>query len=51
MTLLSILYWIILILSVVFGFITTSYGPMAHNFAQIALFILIGLKIFKTPIE
>ncbi len=51
MTLLAILYWLILILSVVFGFLTASYAPMVHNLAQLALFVLIGLKIFKTPIE
>lgn len=50
MTLLAILYWIILILGVVFHifFNTVAY---ALPLVLLALFILIGLKVFRTPIQ
>jgi hypothetical protein len=49
MTLLAILYWLILILSVVFQFVF-HYAYTMH-LALLALFIIIGLKIFRTPLQ
>lgn len=50
--LLPILYWVILVLSVIGLFIPPTYTPAryANGVVLIALFIIIGLKIFKTPL-
>lgn len=49
MTLLAILYWLILILGVIFHvFFTYAY---ALPLALLALFIIIGLKVFRTPLQ
>lgn len=49
-TLLLTLYWVILVLSVLGIFIPTdtwAYGARVSGVAMIALFIIIGLQIFK----
>ena len=47
--LLTILYWVILVLSVLGLFAPSdwAYGPRINGFAWVALFIIIGLKMFK----
>jgi hypothetical protein len=53
MTLLPILYWLILILSVigVFAPPTWPYGVRISGSAWVALFIIIGLRIFRIPLQ
>jgi hypothetical protein len=53
MTLLPILYWIILVLSIigVFAPPTWTHGPRVSGLAWIALFIIIGLRIFRIPLQ
>ncbi len=53
MTLLPILYWIVLILSLigVFAPATWPYGPRISGGAWAVLFIIIGLRIFRIPIQ
>lgn len=52
MTLLPILYWIILILSVigVFAPATWPYGGRISGLSWVCLFIIIGLRIFRMPL-
>lgn len=54
MTLLPILYWVILILSVI-GYFVPGPAPQTWGYrlsggAGTLLFIIIGLKIFKMPL-
>lgn len=51
MSLLAILYWVILVLCAIGGFLVFTYAGTLHNVAVLVLFILIGLKIFRTPIQ
>lgn len=53
MTILTILYWVILVLSSIGWFAppTWEYGRYISGGSAIALFVLIGLKTFKTPIQ
>lgn len=53
MTLLAILYWVILILALIGAFVPNDYWPRAYigNVAWIVLFVIIGLKIFRTPLQ
>lgn len=51
MTLLSILYWVILVLCAIGGFLVFTYSGAVHSIAILILFVLIGLKIFRTPIQ
>lgn len=53
MSILAILYWIILVLSIVgvFAPATWPYGPRISGGAWVVLFILIGLRIFRMPIQ
>jgi hypothetical protein len=53
MSLLAILYWVILVLSAVGAFAPTdwTYAPRVHSLAGLVLFILIGLKIFRTSLS
>ena len=51
MTLLSILYWLVLILGIIFGVISTQYGVAVRGIVEVVLFVIIGLKIFKTALE
>lgn len=52
MTLLPILYWIILILSVigVFAPPTWPHAARISGSAWVALFVIIGLSIFRVPL-
>lgn len=53
MTLLNVLFWVILVLIVigVFAPITWAHGPLVVSGAFVALFVIIGLKSFRTPIQ
>ena len=53
MSILSLLYWIILVLSIigVFAPPAWTYGPRISGLAWVALFIIIGLRIFRMPIQ
>jgi hypothetical protein len=53
MTLLPVLYWIVLILSIigVFAPPTWAYGRYVSGFSATVLFIIIGLRIFRIPIQ
>ena len=50
--LLTILYWVILVLAVIGVFVPPTYPTVryASGIVWIALFVIIGLKIFKTPL-
>jgi len=52
MTLLPALYWIILILSIigVFAPATWPNGARISGLSWVALFVIIGLRIFRIPI-
>lgn len=53
MTLLPILYWIVLILSVIGYFAPATWpgGRYLSGGAATVLFIIIGLRIFRIPIQ
>lgn len=53
MSILSLLYWIILILSIIGVFAPASwpYGARISGGAWVALFVIIGLRIFRMPIQ
>lgn len=53
MSILSILYWVILVLAICSFFVPTDVWPRAWmtNIPALVLFIIIGLKIFRTPIQ
>lgn len=55
MTLLPILYWIVLILSIIGYFRpgpgTDAWGYRLSGGAYTVLFIIIGLRIFRVPIQ
>lgn len=51
MTLLSILYWLILILAAIGAFAVFTYSVHVFSVATLLLFILIGLKVFRTPLQ
>lgn len=51
MTLLSILYWLVLILGLILGFLVVSYSVQVRGLAELVLFIIIGLKVFRTPLQ
>lgn len=53
MTLLPVLYWIVLILSIIGVFAPTSwpYGVRISGLSWVVLFIIIGLRIFRIPLE
>ena len=51
MSLLSILYWIILVLAALGFFALQATYPRIGIGAEMVLFILIGLKSFRTPIQ
>lgn len=53
MTLLPILYWIILILSIIGVFAPSTWpnGRFISGGAYTVLFIIIGLRIFRIPIQ
>lgn len=53
MTLLPILYWIILILSAIgiFAPPTFPYGVRISGLSWVVLFIIIGLRIFRIPLQ
>lgn len=50
MSLLSILYWIILILAAIGAFAVFTYSVHVFSVATLLLFIIIGLKSFRTPL-
>lgn len=52
MTLLPVLYWIVLILSLigVFAPPTWAYGRYLGGGATAVLFVIIGLRIFRMPL-
>ena len=53
MSILAILYWVILVLSAIGAFAPAdwTYAPRIQSFSGLILFILIGLKVFRTPIQ
>ena len=53
MTILAILYWVILVLAICSFFVPTDVWPRTwmSNLPALILFIIIGLKIFRTPIQ
>lgn len=53
MTLLHILYWIVLILSFigVFAPATWPYAGRISGLSAVVLFIIIGLRIFRIPLQ
>jgi hypothetical protein len=53
MSILSLLYWIILVLSIIGVFAPPSwpYATRISGGAWVALFIIIGLRIFRMPIQ
>lgn len=53
MSILSLLYWIILILSIVGVFAPPAWPFAARisGLSWVALFVIIGLRIFRMPIE
>lgn len=53
MSILSLLYWIILVLSIIGVFAPSSwpYAARISGSAWVALFIIIGLRIFRMPIQ
>lgn len=53
MTLLPILYWIVLVLSVIGYFAPATWvgGRYLSGGAATVLFIIIGLRIFRIPIQ
>lgn len=53
MSILSLLYWIILVLSVIGIFAPPSWphGARISGLAWVALFVIIGLRIFRMPIQ
>jgi hypothetical protein len=53
MSILAILYWVILVLAVCAFFVPVDTYPRAwmSNLPALVLFVLIGLKVFRTPIQ
>jgi hypothetical protein len=53
MSILAILYWVILVLAVCSFFVPADIYPRAwmSNIPALVLFIIIGLKVFRTPIQ
>jgi hypothetical protein len=54
MSLLTILYWVILVLAIIGAFVPTENWPFAPRITNgiiLVLFIIIGLKMFKTPLQ
>jgi hypothetical protein len=51
MSLLSILYWVILILAAIGAFAVFTYSVHVFPLAVLLLFIIIGLKSFRTPLQ
>lgn len=53
MSLLSILYWVILILSLIGVFAPPSwpYAPRISGTAWVVLFIIIGLRVFRVSLQ
>lgn len=53
MTILSLLYWIILVLSVIGVFAPPAwpYAGRISGLAWVALFVIIGLRIFRMPLQ
>ena len=53
MTLLPILYWIVLILSIIgtFAPVTWTGGRYLSGGSATVLFIIIGLRIFRIPLQ
>lgn len=53
MTLLNILYWVLLVIAIIAAFAPSELWPKAYmpSLIWIVLFILIGLKVFRTPLQ
>lgn len=51
MSLLSILYWVVLVLAALGFFVLQATYPRIGISAELILFILIGLKSFRTPLQ
>lgn len=53
MSILSLLYWVILVLSCIGVFAPPNwpYGARISGGAWVALFVIIGLRIFRMPIQ
>lgn len=55
MSLLTTLYWVLLVIALIFGFIPANpsrpWWPQVGNVIWIVLFILIGMKLFHTPLQ
>jgi hypothetical protein len=52
MTILNILYWVLLVLAIIAIFVPSEVYPWARlpSAIWVILFILIGLKVFRTPL-
>jgi hypothetical protein len=52
MSLLNILYWVLLVLALIAIFVPGDIFPRAYvpGIIWIVLFVLIGLKVFRTPL-
>ena len=53
MSLLAILYWVLLVVGLVVSFVPSDIWPRAYipSLIWIILFVLIGLKVFRTPLQ
>jgi len=53
MTLLNVLYWVLLVIALVAVFTPSEIFPRAYipGLIWIVLFVLIGLKVFRTPLN
>ncbi len=53
MTILNILYWVLLVLALIAVFAPSEIFPRAYvpGLIWIVLFVLIGLKVFRTPLN
>jgi hypothetical protein len=54
MSLLAILFWVILVLAAIGSFVPLDTWPHARyfsGFTVIVLFVIVGLKIFRTPLQ
>lgn len=53
MSILALLYWVILVLAVIGALVPATLWPhpFLGSLPLLVLFILIGLKIFRTPIQ
>jgi hypothetical protein len=53
MTILTIIYWVLLVLVLIGTFAPPEwpYWPRVNSAVFLVLFIIIGIKMFKTPLQ